>query len=365
MPRPAALEGPGLSSHSAGITLLFMTRRETVLEALQHRQTARCPYALDFEQDSGLEEALDGHYGSSKWRRDVHNYVARCGVVDDGRRVWEPGPPERQDHFGSLWRVDRKPVHLETPILGAASLATYEFPAPELFVTPRWLDETRVKLEEHRDDFTVLYPGFGVFERSWAIRGFENVLMDVAAEPAFFEDLVNSIAEEHTSRILEPLLELDVDGILFGDDWGDQRGVIVGEERWREIFKPIYRRLYRQVHEAGKVVLNHVCGSVVKIIPDLIEIGLDVLESVQVEAVGMDPYALKDRFGDRLSFWGGLGSQSIVPFGSPEEIRAEIRHLVAHMGSEGGYILASSKSLQQGTPVENAAAILEEFMAAG
>jgi uroporphyrinogen decarboxylase len=97
--------------------------------------------------------------------------------------------------------------------------------------------------------------------------------------------------------------------------------------------------------------------------PDLIEIGLDVLESVQPEATGMDPYALKHQFGEHLTFWGGLGSQSTIPFGTPDEIRREIGHLCRAMGQGGGYILSPAKALLPETPTANAAAVVESFVA--
>ena len=131
------------------------------------------------------------------------------------------------------------------------------------------------------------------------------------------------------------------------------------------MLKPHYARLYAKAKNAGKYVLHHCCGSIAEIIPDLIEIGLDVLQSVQPEACGMNPYQLKDRFGDQLTFWGGLGSQSIIPFGTPEELRAEIRKLAGYMRKGGGYILSHAKALQPETPTANAAAILEEFMELG
>ena len=152
-----------------------------------------------------------------------------------------------------------------------------------------------------------------------------------------------------------------MDAIWFGDDWGDQRGIIIGPKRWREYLKPRWAKIYAAVHRHDMFVIHHSCGSVADIMPDIIEIGLDVLESVQPEAAGMNPYELKRQWGDKLTFFGGLGSQSTIPFGTPEEIRAEVRRLRAEMGRDGGYILAPAKSLQPGTPTENAVAVFEAF----
>jgi uroporphyrinogen decarboxylase len=109
-------------------------------------------------------------------------------------------------------------------------------------------------------------------------------------------------------------------------------------------------------------VIHHSCGSVAEIMPDIIEIGMDVLESVQPEAAGMNPYELKRKWGDKITFFGGLGSQSIIPFGTPAEIRREVRRLRTEMGRDGGYILAPAKALQPETPTENAAAVFEAFI---
>ena len=186
--------------------------------------------------------------------------------------------------------------------------------------------------------------------------------MDAVAEPDFYDELLDRITEQFLAYVDFTCRNLpDVDAVMFGDDWGDQRGVIVGPERWRTLFKPRYARIYEAAHAHGKVVISHCCGSVVDIMPDIIEIGLDVLESVQPEARGMNPYELKRRWGDKITFWGGLGSQSTIPFGTPSEIHAEVRRLRQEMAKGGGYILAPAKTLQPGTPTENAAAVVEAF----
>jgi uroporphyrinogen decarboxylase len=150
---------------------------------------------------------------------------------------------------------------------------------------------------------------------------------------------------------------------MMGDDWGGQRGVLIGPERWRRFYKPRYARIFEAVHAQGKLAIMHCCGSAADIMGDIVEIGLDVLESVQPEAVGMNPYALKSKWGDKITFWGGLGSQRTIPFGTPDGIRGEIRRLRGEMSRGGGYILAPAKPLRPETPTENAVAVVEEFLA--
>jgi uroporphyrinogen decarboxylase len=242
-----------------------------------------------------------------------------------------------------------------------ASFEHYHLPGIRKCFDPDWELRALQFIQEHPDHFVVGYIGFGLFERSWTLRGFDNALVDSVINPGFYEELIEELCQ-HQMGLVERILHLPVDGMLFSDDWGYQRGVLLGAKRWRQFLKPRLARMYAQVHEAGKTVLTHCCGSIAEIIPDLIEIGLDVLESVQPEADGMNPYELKRQYGKHLTFWGGLGSQSTIPFGTPAEIKAEIIRLSREMGRAGGYILAPAKELQPDTPVENAAAVVEGFL---
>lgn len=341
-------------------------RKGMVVAAIQHRETPLCPYTLYFNpvvEGPEVEEQLTRHYGGEGWRKRFRSYIAPCVGASDGKFVIGANGLST-DVYGCVWRMNQRPFHLESPALRAPSLRDFRLPDPDRLFPGAWEAAARVALKENADCFCVGTIGFGLFERSWALRGFSETLMDMAAEPAFYADLVEALTE-HQLQLLDRLLELPIDGVWLSDDWGAQQGVIMGPERWRETLKPHVARLYRRVKAAGKHVLTHCCGSIVEIIPDLIDIGLDVLESVQPEAHGMNPYELKDRFGERLTFWGGLGSQSIIPHGTPEELRREIRHLAAHMRKGGGYILSCAKPLQPGTPTANAVAILEEFTALG
>lgn len=339
---------------------MAVDRRSTVIAAIEHKVTPLCPYVISWEGD--IDQRLDAYYKTLEWRSRFRNYIQICAEADDG--AFQEGHDHVRDLFGSLWRTDQRPIHLADPILKKRSLRGFRFPEPELFFPVKWQASFRRRISQYSDCFTVGMLGFGLFERCWTLRGFENTLVDIAEAPAFFRNLINAVAD-HQLELLDRLLSLPLDGILLGDDWGDQRGIIVGPERWRELIKEPTARLYARVKKAGRFVIHHSCGSVAEIVPDLINMGLDVLESVQPEAKGMVPYELKAAFGDRLAFWGGLGSQSTIPFSTPERLRAEIRRLVDRMSESGGYILAGSKGLQPGTPVENAAALLEEFIAVG
>jgi uroporphyrinogen decarboxylase len=332
--------------------------KERVLAAVQHQQGDHLPYTIGFEGD--VAERLDAHYGSAAWRTSVDDAI-RHVPPPPALDIDETAVPYTVDAYGSIWRVDHRTPLLYRPALQGPSLEAFVLPDVDALLTPQWREEALRCIEQQRGHFLVGRFSFGLFERTWMLRGFDEALMDAVSAPEFFDELVERVAN-HQLVIIERLLDLPVDGVMFSDDWGYQQGVILGPGRWRRFLKPRLARMYGLVHAAGKYVLTHCCGSVADIMPDLIEIGLDVLESVQPEAAGMNPYELKRRYGDRITFWGGLGSQSIIPFGSPSEIKEEVDRLCRKMGLGGGYILGPSKPLQPDTPTENAAAVVEAFL---
>jgi uroporphyrinogen decarboxylase len=338
-----------------------MTPREIVLAQIHHHETPVVPYSLAFEGD--VAERLDAHYGSKTWRERASPFIAIVSAVDTDRK-FPVDDAHVRDPYGSVWRTDRRPWHLERPALAEANLDGYAFPKPEAFFSPEAKARGIETCARNRDRFLVGGCGWGLFERSWTIRGYENALMDAIAEPEFYAALLDRLTDLYLAFIRETAT-LPVDAILFGDDWGDQRGVTIGDARWREFLKPRWAKLFAATHAAGKIAMCHSCGSVAAIVPDLIEIGLDVLESCQPEAEGMNPYELKRRYGDRIAFWGALGTQSTIPFGTPAEIRAEVARLAREMPRGGGYILAPAKPLQPETPTANAVAVFEALAAAG
>ncbi len=332
-----------------------MKPRDYVLEQIHHRQTDPVPYALRLNPES--EERLDAHYGYPEWRQRLSPYI--CKEIPFA--TW---PQENIDdnHFrdiwGSIWQQGPNAFHLDKPALPEPTLDGYEFPKAEAFYDPEMKAQARKTLEANADSFRVVGLGWGILERTWHIRGFENALMDSVGEPDFYEELLDKITDLFLAFVDE-VADLPADAIMFGDNWGYQNGVILGPDRWRKFIMPRWAKVYGAVHAQGKITMSHCDGCVTDIMDDIIDCGLDVLESVQPEA--MDPYELKAKWGDKITLWGGLGSQSTISFGSPDELRAEIRRLRQEMGRGGGYILGPSKPPLADAPTENLVALLEEM----
>ena len=336
-----------------------MKPRDYIISQIEHRETRPVPYTFPYEPE--IAQKLNEYYGSNDWTKAIKVYMQSYLWVDTIQEV-DISDTHAKDVFGSIWRTDRRPWHLEQPVLGEASLKNYKFPSVSQFTDQIYhaKEEAINKIKNDPDHFHVINMGWGIFEQTWRMRGFENALMDAITEPEFYKELLYRITELYVEMV-KACADVPADAFLFGDDWGDQRGVIIGPARWRELIKPCWKQVYDIVHKQGKYVMSHSCGSIVDIMDDVIEIGLDVYESVQPEAAGMNPYTIKKKWGNRITFWGCLGSQSIIPFGTPDEIRNEIRKLCNEMGKGGGFIISPAKPLQPETPVENAAVILETF----
>jgi uroporphyrinogen decarboxylase len=184
----------------------------------------------------------------------------------------------------------------------------------------------------------------------------QNLIVDMYRNPEFVEDLMDGVTEYYMTTI-EQMLKFDIDAVSFGDDWGYRDGLLMGVKNWRRFIKPRMARMFALVKEAGKSTYIHSDGNVTAIFPDLIEIGLDVYNPFQPEI--MDVYEVKKRFGDRLSFHGGIGVQKLLPFGSPEEVEETAQRMIVEVGAGGGYILGPSHSILADSPIENVVALIE------
>ena len=196
----------------------------------------------------------------------------------------------------------------------------------------------------------------GLFERSWFLRGFENVMLDMLENPGFYEELLDGILDVHLRFMDLIAARLPVEAYFGGDDVSDQRNIMMGLKLWRRFLKPRLAKLISHAHDLGLPFILHACGNVLPLIDDLIEIGLDGLESLQSEAT--DVFAAKKKSRGQLVLIGGMGVQSTLCHGTPQDVRRDAHRLLAGLGEGGGYIFAPSKPLDA-EPVENVAALID------
>lgn len=334
-----------------------MSWRDDILAVMQHEEVHPIPFTLGI--DGGIAQKMDEHYGTEDWRKKLVPYIAGLGGVPY-IPFTDPVDGNIRDAYGGIWRNDKNIPHSVKVALEEPDLDGFTMPDPSTILTPEAVENMKNACAQHKNSFTNIALGAGVWEICWHIRGFEAALMDTGLNPEFFAELAE-LAGDQIIAYVELLKDVPADSMMLGDDWGGQKGVLMGAELWRKYLKPQWVRIVDAIHDAGKIAINHSCGSVMQIMPDIVDIKLDILENLQPEPTDMDIYEIKRKYGDKITLWGGLGSQSIIPFGTPEELRAEIKKLCAEMGRGGGYILSTTKGVMHETPLENAIAVYEAF----
>jgi len=329
-----------------------VTPRERVYLALRFEQTDIVPYQVNLT--SGARAKLAEYYGDPDFETGIGNHLA---TLSHRRRApWvEVEPGHLRDEWGVLWNrtIDKDIGVVENCVLREPTLEGLAVPDPK---SPGVFEGFPEFVESNKDRFRLASIGFSLFERSWSLRGMDRILMDMVDAPEFVHGLFDRITEFNLAQI-DLACAFDIDGILFGDDWGSQGGLIMGPGLWREFILPRIRRMYARAHEHGKYVFIHSCGDVKAIVPDLIEAGLNCFNPFQPEV--MDVFETKKRCHGKLAFYGGISVQHLLPHGTPDEVRTETRRLLDTLGAGGGYIASPSHDVPVDVPPENVAVMIE------
>jgi len=322
-----------------------MTKKQVVIEALRFRSPPYVPWSWGPTQDCGaalraclgtddLGGFLDGHLAS------VGAKIGRAQYIDEHR--W-------RDPYGVVWdrQIDKDiGTPCDWPIKKPQDLKAYRWPDA---ADDSHYSHIPGRVKALGDRFVLFNIGFSLYERAWTMRGMENLLMDMVERPQFVEGLLDAIAE-HNLQQIRRAVGLGVDGLMVGDDYGMQSGLIMGIEHWRHFIKPRLARMFEPFREAGKFILIHSCGRVDSLFEDLIEIGLNCFNPFQPEV--MDVFALMRRYHGKLAFHGGMSVQKVLPFGTADEVHEMTNRLIA-AGSRGGYIFSPSHSVPRDVPPEN------------
>jgi len=338
-----------------------MNAREIVKARYDHQGTEITPTDIIIEDE--LYDRLTEYYGDEDWHsKKVRMFKCEYLQVDTLHQFKMEDSDLEKDGFGSIWDLSKRPWHLVKPGMSEPNFNNYKFPDTETFVQKILDDKAEAIRQYEADDehYRIISMQWGIYEHTWRMRGYENALMDMILEPDFYEELINKITDLYIAMV-EACAGVPADMIFVGDDWCDQRGLIMGKELWNKFIRPCTDRFYKAIKKQGWKIMHHCCGSMYDIYDDLVDLGLDVSESVQPEAKNMEPSLLKSKWGDKLSFWGCLGSQGVLYHGSPEDIRNEILRLHELFKNDGGFVLAPAKPLFYNMPIEKAVAVIDTF----
>lgn len=351
-----------------------MDSRERTFLALEHETGDRIP--IDFwasrsmirrlEQGTGLSyEAFLDHHDIDLRYIPGPEYVG--SLLEDDRDIWGVRRTtvrvQVQDGTESYQEVSESPL---SALLDLEQIEHYpHWPSPDAFdysviesQCDRIRDQGRVVvfMGDRLNRIAQLKP-------TMYLRGIEDTFVDLKLHPEIAHAILRKIREFYLVY-LERILEAahgKIDIVLTGDDFGSQKGLLISPQSWRTFIEPGFAAYMDLVKQNGVKTMHHTCGSVVEIIPDLIECGLDILQSIQPEAKDMSLAALKAEFGQDLCFHGGMSIQKTMPFGTPEEIRREVKGIAESIRPDGGYIYCTAHNIQADTSLESVHALLAAY----
>ncbi|MBT3389167.1 MAG: hypothetical protein HN413_02025 [Chloroflexi bacterium] len=347
----------------------MMKPRERVEMALNHEEPDRCPMQASFTPEFATRLRADMELQGKR----VHNPHGGGNTYELERALGEDmlltsvgwansyymDDKAYTDEWGIGWDVKAYETPfgvghyteiVSHPLAEEAAIEGYQPPDPH---RPELYTASAEMIRTFKADYWIVgVTVTTIFETAWALRGMEQMLLDLSLDP----DLSNRILDipyHYHLTAAKKLAEMGVDMIWTGDDFGAQEQMLISPKMWRHYFKP---RMAHYIAELKAInpnlkVAYHSDGNILPIIPELIEIGLDVLNPIQ--PASMDPAELKRQFGDKLCFWGSIDEQHTLPFGSAADVRAEVLERLQTIGKSGGLILAPTHHVQLDTPLEN------------
>jgi uroporphyrinogen decarboxylase len=331
-----------------------LTHKERVRRALCYQPVDRIP--TQFNYTAGMRDKMAAHFGVSSAALPgiLDNHLVRVDINHTGRLSADG--LARFDWWGAGHDTVEEGYYIRVnPLAASKDLDAFPWPDPH---APGLLDEARKTIQaQGQEYFVVPNLGFALFERAWSLRGFEQIFVDMGDDPGFVEALFDRITEIQLV-LIQRFLELGVDGGYFGDDYGAQKNLLFSPAAWRRLVKPRLARMFAPFRERGLPILMHSDGQIQKILPDLVEIGLTTLNPVQPEV--LEHAWLRQNFGGKLAFYGGVSTQTVLPNGSPAEVRQAVADCVEQLAPDGtGLMIAPSHRMMTDIPMENLQAMMD------
>jgi uroporphyrinogen decarboxylase len=345
-----------------------MTSKERWLAVLCRQTPDRVP--MDYWATDEVTQKLKQHFGT-----DDYYEMLDLLHVDYLINVWPsyvgPQPPPGQDIYGIRYRdmdygsgtygeaISHPLAEFKTV---EEVVANYTWPKPD------WWDYSGIPDQiKGREDHAIRGGGSEPFLLYKNLRGDEQAMIDLVENPDMVEFCLGKLfklAYENTVRIYDAIPG-KVNVTYIAEDMGGQNDLMMSPRHIRRFLLPGMKRMIDLAHSAGAYAFHHNDGNCSRILPDMLELGIDVLNPIQWRAVGMERETLKQKYGDKLIFHGAVDNQYTLPFGSVDEVRQEVRNNLRILGAGGGYILAPCHNLQPITPLENILAMYDEGYNAG
>ncbi len=353
-----------------------MKHRDRVLAALNHEETDRPPFQATFVPEFADRLRLEFHLPAMRTEphhREWYGYELECLTGQDALQAgvgWFTNYYLHEEPYTDEWGVEWDVKHFETA-LGAGSYTDIKknplrdddeqalnYKAPNPHRRELYAPLERLIKEYQHEYYIIGRVHCTIFESAWALRGMEVLMIDFLANPDIANHLLDETSRYHL-EVAKTMASMGADMIWLGDDMGSQSSLLISPSLWRKYFKERMAGLIREVRNIKPdiKIAYHSDGCNYDLIPDLIEIGVDVLNPIQTES--MNPELLKKKYGQNLCFFGGIAVQSTLPFGTPADIEKEYAWLKSTLGRNGGWICAPTHHIQLDTPVENFIALLK------
>ncbi|WP_420632253.1 uroporphyrinogen decarboxylase family protein [Candidatus Leptofilum sp.] len=333
-----------------------LSRKERMHRAITYQEVDRIPTQINYTDGMGQKMAAYFNISVGDLPEFLGNHMIRVdmdhpGVLNEDGSVkfdwWGVGFDTKEEgYFAAV-----------SPLKDNPDLDNYPWPDP---TDPNLLKGAERIIKEKGDGYFIT-PNFGfvLFERAWTLRGFEQFFMDMAVDPEFTGELFDRITDIQL-QLIHRYIDLGVTGGYFGDDYGAQKNLLFSPRMWRKYIKPRLARLFEPFKERNMPILMHSDGQIQKILPDLVEIGLTTLNPVQPEV--LDHNWLEENFGGKLAFYGGVSTQTVLPYGTGDEVKTAVSNAISTLAPNNtGLLVAPSHRMMTDIPMSNVAAMLEAF----
>lgn len=325
-----------------------MTQRERVILAARHKTADAIAHQLDVTD--GANKMLREYFGDPDY---LFTKVNNSLVREKNKEHKYDVPGGYHDLWGAEWRLESGTMGVPVgSVLKEPSLEGYTFPTPN---KKRICAQIENMLDDHPDRFCIFEACHTMFEAAWFLRGFEEILCDMITDEEFVEELMDKITD-YQMQVVDIALQYPIDCIMFGDDWGQQNGLIMGKPLWKKYIYPRMKKLFQHVKDNGKFVCLHSCGDCREIVGDMVDMGLDIYNTFQPEIYDVEAFARE--WGGKLTVYGGISTQNVLSFGTPQQVKDAMHRMMDVLGPHG-YILASTHQITADTPLENVIAFLE------